>query len=333
MHILYLFLPITIGFVVRTNPVFTFPNKSLRRDISKSPMFMTKNREKPSIAVIGSGAVGCYYGARLWETRKYKVIFHMRGDHYNVSKENGLNVTSVNGDIFIPPDELLVYDKTEDIGTVDWVIMALKSTGIGSTRDLLLPLLSEDTRVLCIMNGMVDEDIIRFLEGEENEDVDPKLTKCAGVFAGMALLCSNRIAPGHIDHSYAGKLTVSLAKSSSADVNEIQRHQTLMEELWEPTQGFDFVYDPNYVRARWSKNLWNLPFNGISVAMNGITVDKIVTDPGLRQLAYTIMDETIAIANKDLEIRGYTQKDFLGEAEVRSFTIALATNKLFLLIT
>jgi len=92
-------------------------------------------------------------------------------------------------------------------------------------------------------------------------------------------------------------------------------HQKMVEGLWEHVQGFEFAYDDNYTKARWTKNVWNLPFNGISVAMNGITVDKIVQDEGLRRLAYTIMDETIAIANKDLESRGFSEEDFLGEAE------------------
>jgi len=211
----------------------------------------------------------------------------MRGDHYSVSKQNGLNVTSVEGDIFIPPQELMTYDKVEDIGTVDWVILCLKSTGIEATPGLLRPLLDKDSRVLSIMNGLVDEDIVRLLEGL-GEHEDPVLTKCAAVYGGMALLCSNRMAPGHVDHSYAGKLTTSLAFQSSMDMVTDMKdvHKEAMVSLWEPTRGFEFVYDDNVVRARWSKNLWNLPFNGISVAMNGITVDKIVNDPGLRKLAY-----------------------------------------------
>ncbi len=59
--------------------------------------------------------------------------------------------------------------------------------------------------------------------------------------------------------------------------------------------------------------LWNLPFNGISVAMGGITVDKIVTDPGLRKLAYAVMDETIAAGNADLRMHGEPEEVFLGE--------------------
>jgi ketopantoate reductase len=50
--------------------------------------------------------------------------------------------------------------------------------------------------------------------------------------------------------------------------------------------------------------VWNLPFNGVSVAMGGITVDKIVEDPGLRQLADLVMDETISVANADLKHHG-----------------------------
>jgi len=253
---------------------------SLNEEVSN----INENSEKPTVAIVGSGAVGCYYGARLWETKEYIVKFFMRGDHYTISKKNGLNVTSVEGDIFIPPKELMAYDQVQNMGKADWVIMCLKSTGIEATPDLLQPLLDENSRVLSIMNGLVDEDIVRLLEGlGENEE--PVLTRCAAVYGGMALLCSNRQSPGHVDHSYAGKLTASLAVCSDkfGDVND---HKEAMLSLWEPTRGFEFCYDDNLVRARWSKNLWNLPFNGISVAMNGITVDKIVQDPGLRELAY-----------------------------------------------
>jgi 2-dehydropantoate 2-reductase len=319
-------LTVVCGFVFQPKSVIPAANIGSKNNLLTSSALYAEEssqQQKPTIAIIGSGAVGCYYGTRLWETQKYNLKFHMRGDHFTASRKHGLNVTSVNGDMFIPSDQLQAYEKTEEIGHVDWVIVALKSTAIEATRSLLPPLLRENTRVICIMNGLVDDDIVRFIEGDDDEDGDqnneePRLTKCAGVFAGMALLCSNRIAPGHIDHSYAGKLTVSLAKSSSSNSGDnAKEHQEAIEDLWAPTQGFEFVYDKNYVRARWSKNIWNLPFNGISVAMGGITVDKIVTDPGLRQLAYTIMDETIAVANKDLEVRGYSKIDFLGETEVR----------------
>ena len=269
--------------------------------------------EKLRIAIVGSGAVGCYYGARLWECG-YDVMFHMRGEHLKNSLAKGLNITSVAGDVFIPPEELKAYGHTSEMGQVGWVILALKSTGISATASLLDGLLSEKTRVFAIMNGMVDDDITRLIEGVEmGRELPPKLSKCNAIYGGMALLCSNRIAPGHIDHSHAGKLTGSLARSR--DERDDGAHRDAMIELWEPINAFEFCWDDNLVRARWTKNVWNLPFNGISVAMNGITVDKIVNDPGLRRLAYTIMDETIAIANEDLKFHGSDTNFFLGEAE------------------
>lgn len=63
------------------------------------------------------------------------------------------------------------------------------------------------------------------------------------------------------------------------------------------------------------QNVWNLPFNGISVAMGGITVDKIVNDPGLRRLADLVMDETIAAANADLASNGIDEAFYLGDKD------------------
>ena len=49
--------------------------------------------------------------------------------------------------------------------------------------------------------------------------------------------------------------------------------------------------------------------------MGGITVDKIVTDEGLRRLAHLVMDETIATANADLRSQGFGESFHLGETE------------------
>ena len=51
-----------------------------------------ENKRTSSVAIVGSGAVGGYYGSRLWEAG-HNVSFYMRGEHYLQSKANGLNVT------------------------------------------------------------------------------------------------------------------------------------------------------------------------------------------------------------------------------------------------
>lgn len=295
------------------------------------------SKKKLSIAIVGSGAVGSYYGARLWECDGYDVRLHMRGDHYRASVENGLRVKSVDGDIYIPPERLRAYESTSDMGgVVDWVIVALKSTSLDAVPSLIEPLLGPETRVLAIMNGLIDDDLVAMLESEAEKGggrgretkepaaaamrhpagvaaEPPRLTSCRAVYGGMALICSNRIGPGVVDHTYAGLLTGGLAASSSSSDDDVDRKA--FEDLWEPTD-VPTKFDPSLVRGRWTKNVWNLPFNGISVSMGGITVDRIVTDPGLRRLADVVMDETISVANADLESRGIVDpSQFLGDAE------------------
>ena len=111
---------------------------------STEPLVKTKR-----IAIIGAGAVGSYYGGRIWESvrsrRDVNVMFHLRNEHYDHCSLNGIDISSYNGDFFIPPEELLAYPTTEkmaqsvlvsrgdgsnDDGTFDWIICALKSTSV-----------------------------------------------------------------------------------------------------------------------------------------------------------------------------------------------------------
>ena len=68
-----------------------------------------------------------------------------------------------------------------------------------------------------------------------------------------------------------------------------------------------------------------MPFSGISVSMGGITVDRIVTDPALRKLAYKVIDETITIANADLKKYGCADDELLGD-ETRDEMMTLSDN-------
>lgn len=281
---------------------------------SLSPLFLRNDSigesgdsKRPSVAIIGAGAVGGYYGARLWESGKYDVSFHMRGENYRVSTRDGFRVNSIDGDIYIPPDQLKAFESPEDVGPVDWVIVCIKSSSLGDIPDLIHPLLdAKRTRILAIMNGLIEEDLVQLLKDRNGEEF------CAVLYGGMALVCSNRTGPGSVEHSYAGLLSGGVAISHKSFTD--QDNQQAFRDLWAPTS-IDIAYEPSLLGGRWRKCLWNLPFNGISVAMNGITVDKIVNDSGLRRLAYSIMDETVAAANADMAAHGFGEELFLNEMD------------------
>lgn len=268
----------------------------------------TTPTEKQSVAIVGSGAVGCYYGARLWESGAYHVSFHMRGEHFRMSKERGLQVTSLNGDIHISPDKLNAYEHTTDIGTCDWVVVCLKSSSLDAIPALIAPLLCESTRVVVIMNGLVENDLIAAM----NTGKESVLDKCAAIYGGMALICSNRLGPGRVAHTYAGLLSGGVAVSRGNP----QDDKEAFINFWKPTK-VEINYEDSLLGGRWRKCVWNLPFNGISTAMGGITVDVIVNDPGLRRLAEIVMDETVAAANADLKSHGIPESQHLGNEDVR----------------
>ena len=58
-----------------------------------SSLAMASSSSSTKVAVVGAGAVGSYYGARLWQGGQCRVQFHMRGEHGRVSLQRGLNVT------------------------------------------------------------------------------------------------------------------------------------------------------------------------------------------------------------------------------------------------
>ena len=283
--------------------------------------------------MVGTGAVGSYYGARL-EQGGHDVHFYMRSSvHYETARRDGLTVHSVAGDMHIAPDRLQVYDSTERMAAAtaspvasssfDWILVALKSSALEAIPALIHPLLSPTTRVLVIMNGMIEEDLVAALRAHttgqqqqtnnnnstyaDNDEAAP-LACCQTLYGGMALICCNRVAPAVTNHTYFGLLTAGVASThhpptageDGADVDVDER--AFCDLFAAAAPAVDVSYEPSLRRGRWKKMLWNLPFNGLSVALGGWTVDRIVQDPGLRQLAYDIMDETMAAANAELAL-------------------------------
>jgi 2-dehydropantoate 2-reductase len=101
-------------------------------------------------AVIGSGAIGGYYGGRLAQSGQ-EVHFLLRSD-YDYVKTHGLQVDSCDGSFHLK--QVLAYDKTNDMPQVDVVLVCLKSINNHKLRDMLPPLLKKDTLVVLIQNGI-----------------------------------------------------------------------------------------------------------------------------------------------------------------------------------
>jgi len=232
------------------------------------------------VAIVGSGAVGSYYGARLAQAG-HEVHFVMRRD-FDAVRERGLTVRSKDGDFHL--DAPLVHLAADEVGPVDWVLCALKSTAIEDARGLIAPCLGPDTRILLLMNGLGLEEVVGGWFGAER------------VFGGLAFTCINRGEPGVVNHIDYGAVTIGHHEDDSAALDEALA-------LWEGAS-VEVIRAPSLLLARWRKLLWNVPYNGLAVAAGGITTDVIMADPDLRAAAAATMREVVAAGNADLEAHG-----------------------------
>ena len=225
----------------------------------------------PRIAVVGAGAVGGYYGARLAEHGN-EVHFLMRSDLETV-RANGLKIHSAEaGDLHLPA--VNCHGSSEAIGAVDLVIIALKSTNNDALETLLPPLLHEQTALLTLQNGLGNEAYLgaRFGAGR--------------VMGGLCFVCLNRVAPGEIRHIGHGLVSLGEFIGGPRD-----RTRALHEALL--GCGVPCSLEDNLTEARWRKLVWNVPFNGLAIAAGGIDVAKILADAGLIARSRRLMREII----------------------------------------
>lgn len=224
-------------------------------------------------AVIGTGAIGGYFGGMLAKAGG-DVHFLLRSD-YDFVKQHGLKIDSIKGDFSLP--EVNVYNDTHHMPKCDVVLVCLKSTGNKELKHILSPLLSQDTVVLMIQNGLgVEEDLRKDF---------PDLH----IAGGLAFICANKSAPGHISHLDFGRLNVG--SYSCPD-------DSILQQICTDFRNAGVEADVlNLKNARWRKLVWNIPFNGMTVIMN-TTTDALINNADMRQLLHRMMVEVIEAGNK-----------------------------------
>ena len=225
------------------------------------------------IGIIGSGALGLYYGAMLQRSGQ-DVHFLLRRDHQAI-RENGLQIDSCNGNFHLP--QISGYQTPEEIGSVDLVIVGLKTISNHHLIDLVAPLLRTDTAILTLQNGLGNEELLAAEFGAER------------TLGGVAFLCSNRGEPGIVHHLGEGK--IRLGEFSGGLSPRSNKLAKMFQGAGVPC---DAVRDLR--RARWEKLVWNIPFNGLSALLEKDVTD-ILNHPPSKELVKDLMLEVIAGAN------------------------------------
>src|SRR5207248_2035991 len=225
------------------------------------------------IAIIGAGAIGSFYGGELAVGGR-DVRFLVRGG-FDQIKQSGIRTRGKKENFHIVNAQ--VYQTPTEIGPCDLVLIALKATNNDAMLELIPPLLHQTTTLLTLQNGLGNEEFLAGHFGAER------------VVGGLCFICLNRISPGVIEHFHYGSLTIGeftgVPKSRTHDIaSEFKRCGV----------GCDVV--ECLMRERWRKLVWNIPFNGLSIAAGGITTQDILRAASLRSSALGLMDEIVAAA-------------------------------------
>lgn len=229
-----------------------------------------------SIAIVGAGALGIYYGGRLVRAG-LDVRFLARGD-LAVLRDRGLTL-AYGGEKHATGPVRAVAEPTE-IGVVDLVVVALKATANGELARLLPPLLGPRTLVVNLQNGLGVDEAVAAVAGPER------------TLGALCFVAVNRVAPGDAVCSEQGYIELGEFGRSAGDGAKA------VADVFSAA-GVKVRVRDSLLAARWRKLVWNVPFNGLTVALGGVTSDETLRDPENEARVRALMREVQAIARAE----------------------------------
>jgi 2-dehydropantoate 2-reductase len=222
---------------------------------------------KMRIAVMGAGAVGGYFGARLAAAGR-DVAFIARGAHLEAMRQEGLKVKSIQGDLHI---RALFTSDPAEVGAVDLVLFCVKSYDTEDAAAKLAPMMSEKTVVLSLQNGIDNPDKIAARWGKAR-------TLAAVVYLGAVVA-----APGKLEHRAGGRIVLGdLDGPTSETAKRVEQALS--------GANISCAISAEIRKVMWTKLVWNAPFCALSCLARA-NVREILESNSLRRLAADCMEE------------------------------------------
>ncbi|HUN60059.1 MAG TPA: 2-dehydropantoate 2-reductase [Candidatus Binataceae bacterium] len=227
------------------------------------------------ILVMGAGAVGAYYGARL-EQAGEEVVLCARGANVEALRRDGLKVQSHQGDFTL---SVTATADPREYAPYDLILFCVKSYDTQNAARLLAGSLTTSGIILTVQNGVENEAQLRDVFGE------------AAVMTGNARIGAEMTLPGVIVHRTGG--VIEFGEISGG---ESERARQLAEVF--KRAGILGQLIPGIWQARWLKLLWNASFNPVT-ALGRSTVGEVLDDSNGLALIRSLMGEIIRVANAE----------------------------------
>jgi 2-dehydropantoate 2-reductase len=238
------------------------------------------------ILVMGAGAVGAYFGARLQQAGE-QVVFCARGEHLRALKDHGLTFASYQGDFSIA---VIATADPREFAPYDLILFCVKSYDTATAAHSLDGCLNSGGTILTVQNGVENETLLVEVFGKDN------------VMGGNARVGAELVAPGRVVHRTGG--LIEFGELDGRDTARAQRLADLFRRA-----GIFGELTMRLPTIRWEKLLWNAAFNTVTTLVQRKVGDLIDDADGVTLLR-ALMQEIAAVARAE----GVA----LGEAQVEA---------------
>jgi 2-dehydropantoate 2-reductase len=231
---------------------------------------MTSTTASLRVAVLGAGAVGCFYGGMLARAG-HPVTLIGRPQHVQVFEAQGLRMQTRT---FEETVKVSASTNPAAVAGADLVLFAVKSPDTETAGAQMREHLKPGALVLCLQNGVDNAERLRaVLPGTE-------------VAAAVVYVATEMAGPGHLRHHGRGELVIEPSPAS-------ERVAQALVEAGVPTE-----VSHNVRGALWAKLILNCAYNALS-AVGRIAYGELVQRPGVQDIMRDVVAECRAVAAAD----------------------------------
>ncbi|MDL9999576.1 ketopantoate reductase family protein [Variovorax sp. J22P240] len=218
------------------------------------------------IAVMGAGAVGCYYGGMLARAG-HAVTLIGRPQHVEAVRRDGLLLDTQSFRTHVP---MQASTDASAVAGAGLVLFCVKSTDTESAAMEIRPHLMPDALVITLQNGVDNAERLQALVPQE-------------VAAAVVYVATEMAGPGHVKHHGRGELVIAPSKAS-------EQVAALLAEAGVPTQISD-----NVIGSLWAKLILNCAYNALS-AISQLPYGRVVQGVGVDAVMRDVVEECLAVA-------------------------------------
>lgn len=229
-----------------------------------------------SIAVVGAGGVGCFFGGMLAKAGHHVTLIG-RENHVDEINQSGLHFEHIDFDLHIP---INASTNIQSITTADLVLVCVKSQDTQHTAELIHPHLKSNAVVLSLQNGIDNAELLSSTLG----------ITCYPTIVYVACAMSGN---GHVKHYGRGELVIGAFENNADDFEKLNAVAELFSQANIPTNVSEKIK-----LELWSKFLVNCIYNAIS-AISKINYAKMVEIANVNDLIEGLTKEFLLIAKEE----------------------------------